>query len=56
MNMKGGQDIGSSTREVNPEKEDQIRCECGRLQARLTKDGVEIKCERCKRVKIVPLK
>jgi phage FluMu protein Com len=29
------------------------RCACGKLAARLTTDGVEIKCSRCKSVTIV---
>lgn len=27
-----------------------LRCHCGRLLARRTPDGVQIKCARCKRV------
>ncbi len=30
------------------------RCECGRLLARLTSDGVELKCKRCKRIVVIP--
>ena len=29
------------------------RCGCGKLAARVTSEGVEIKCSRCKRVMIV---
>jgi hypothetical protein len=32
-----------------------LRCECGSLIAVLTEVGVEIKCRRCKRIKIIPL-
>lgn len=32
-----------------------LRCECGSLIAVLTESGVEIKCRRCKRIKIIPL-
>jgi hypothetical protein len=31
-----------------------LRCECGRLMARLTKAGVELKCQRCKRIVVLP--
>ncbi len=30
------------------------RCKCGHLLARLTSDGVELKCKRCKRIVVVP--
>ncbi|OGW76477.1 MAG: hypothetical protein A3J72_10125 [Nitrospirae bacterium RIFCSPHIGHO2_02_FULL_40_19] len=36
-------------------KKDEIRCECGSLLARLTKDKLEVKCRRCKRVWIIPV-
>ncbi len=31
------------------------RCLCGSLLARLCRDGVELKCRRCKRTLLVPL-
>ena len=31
-----------------------VRCECGRLMARRTSAGIELKCRRCKRVVVVP--
>lgn len=31
-----------------------LRCHCGRLMARLTSGGIEIKCQRCKRVVLLP--
>ncbi|NKE73792.1 Com family DNA-binding transcriptional regulator [Nitrospiraceae bacterium HYJII51-Mn-bac16s-1-B09] len=34
----------------------QVRCDCGQLVARLTSLGVEIKCKRCKRITIIPVK
>lgn len=37
-------------------KKDELRCECGSLMARITEEGVEIKCRRCKRRVIIPLK
>jgi len=34
--------------------EDDCRCRCGSLVARIVADGVEIKCRRCKRDLLVP--
>jgi phage FluMu protein Com len=33
-----------------------IRCQCGNLLARLVPAGVEIKCRRCKRQLIIPIR
>lgn len=33
-----------------------IRCICGQLIARWARDGVEIKCKRCRRVIVIPFK
>ena len=30
------------------------RCECGNLVAKLTAETVEIKCRRCKRIRVIP--
>ena len=30
------------------------RCACGSLLARITPEGVELKCRRCKRIVLVP--
>jgi hypothetical protein len=35
--------------------EDDCRCLCGNLLARLVADGVELKCRRCKRTVVIPL-
>jgi len=32
----------------------EVRCGCGRLMARLTPAGIELKCGRCKRIVVVP--
>lgn len=32
----------------------EARCECGQLIAKLRKDGVELKCKRCKRIVLIP--
>ena len=31
------------------------RCECGNLIAKLTENSVEIKCRRCKRIRVIPM-
>lgn len=38
----------------NQERVDE-RCECGNLVAKLTEHTVEIKCRRCKRIRVIPL-
>lgn len=32
----------------------EARCECGQLIAKLRRDGVELKCKRCKRIVVIP--
>jgi hypothetical protein len=36
------------------ERAHDLRCQCGRLMARRTSAGIELKCQRCKRVVVVP--
>ena len=36
-----------------PEASVETRCECGRLLARLTEAGIELKCARCRRVVVI---
>jgi phage FluMu protein Com len=38
-----------------PSAERELRCGCGSLMARLTADGLELKCRRCKRLVVVPV-
>jgi hypothetical protein len=33
----------------------ELRCECGSLMARVTREGIELKCRRCKRAVLLPL-
>ncbi len=40
----------------NPSDPKDCRCPCGRLLARLTLGGVELKCRRCKRTVVIPLR
>jgi phage FluMu protein Com len=43
-------------REKQPAKgERPFRCACGNLLARLVRDGLELKCRKCKRQIVVPL-
>ena len=37
-----------------PRSDDDCRCRCGSLVARIVDGGVEIKCRRCKRDLLVP--
>ncbi len=32
-----------------------LRCLCGSLVAKVKKNGIELKCRRCKRVALIPL-
>jgi len=34
---------------------DETRCECGQLMAKVRKQGLELKCKRCKRIVVIPL-
>jgi hypothetical protein len=38
-----------------PARAGDCRCLCGSLLARLVRDGVELRCRRCKRTVVVPL-
>ncbi|HAG52032.1 MAG: hypothetical protein A2X87_06235 [Deltaproteobacteria bacterium GWC2_42_51] len=33
----------------------ELRCGCGSLIARVNRNGIEIKCRRCKSIKFIPL-
>ncbi len=35
--------------------EEELRCLCGSLIARILKEGLELKCKRCKRFHVIPL-
>ena len=32
----------------------EFRCECGNLIFKVTDEGIELKCKRCKRIKLIP--
>jgi len=36
-------------------RDDELRCDCGSLMARVTVRGIELKCRRCKRVVVVAI-
>jgi phage FluMu protein Com len=35
--------------------DEEARCECGQLIAKLQQGGIELKCKRCKRIVVIPL-
>lgn len=40
---------------TGPERSEGLRCECGNLMALIKKEGIELKCRRCKRKVLIPL-
>jgi phage FluMu protein Com len=34
--------------------DEEVRCDCGLLLMKLTPEGLEVKCRRCKRVRVLP--
>lgn len=40
---------------LTPRNSKEVRCDCGSLIARLCKEGVELKCRRCKSLHIIPI-
>jgi hypothetical protein len=48
----GGCPLGPARRRA---RADELRCDCGSLLARLTAEGVELKCRRCKRRVVIPI-
>jgi phage FluMu protein Com len=47
-------DSGSTTAGSGPRATgDDLRCVCGKLMARLTTQGIELKCGRCRRVVMI---
>ena len=39
---------------INEQCDDDCRCACGKLMARLTVQGFEVQCRRCKLLHIIP--
>lgn len=43
----------STMTQTDPEAHDETRCSCGRLLARLTDAGIELKCGRCRKLVVI---
>lgn len=43
------------TERAKTKKREDLRCVCGNLMALMRKEGIELKCRRCKRKSIIPL-
>lgn len=41
-------------RDPAPSCDDDLRCTCGRLLARVVPGGLELRCSRCKRTLVIP--
>lgn len=50
-NNEKARNIDSEEHELRDE-----RCECGNLLCKISPETVEIKCRRCKRIHIIPVK
>jgi phage FluMu protein Com len=46
---------GTGEKEEASHQRGELRCACGNLLARLTEEGVELKCRRCKRIVLIPM-
>ena len=44
-----------TTKTVHPPRPEEVRCGCGSLLARIRKEGIELKCRRCKAKSLIPL-
>jgi phage FluMu protein Com len=53
--MRGPRRENCQPTETAMRQDDALRCHCGSLLARVVRDGVEIKCRRCKRRVVIPL-
>jgi phage FluMu protein Com len=45
-----------TSEETEPRELRDERCECGNLLCKISTETVEIKCRRCKRIHIIPIK
>ena len=52
--MHAGKDVTAKFDAQQIAAEREARCECGQLIAKLRRDGVELKCKRCKRIVVIP--
>ena len=39
----------------NPSNKDEQRCDCGKLLFKMSPHGLEVKCNRCKQIHLVPV-
>ncbi len=39
---------------MSEEKDNELRCDCGKLLFKKTSHGFEYKCNRCKRIHLIP--
>jgi hypothetical protein len=46
----------TTTKTPAPERpqDNETRCECGQLIAKVAEGGLELKCKRCKRIVVIP--
>jgi len=44
----------STPEQKEPSSLSETRCHCGQLMAILRKNGIELKCRRCKRITLIP--
>jgi phage FluMu protein Com len=44
----------NTIRERHPALDQETRCECGQLIAKAQRDGIQLKCKRCKRIVTIP--
>ena len=46
--------LGTKTYVQPGSSENETRCECGQLIAKVRGQGLELKCKRCKRIVVIP--
>lgn len=39
---------------ISNQNKTEFRCECGNLIFKIVDEGIELKCKRCKRIRLVP--
>lgn len=46
--------IGTSSSHSGKAQDNETRCQCGQLMAKVGHQGLELKCKRCKRIVFIP--
>jgi len=46
--------VTTRTFKPDPCPDNETRCECGQLIAKVRGQGIELKCKRCKRIVVIP--